>query len=98
MVGGVCGDREAAGDFEMTESRDAIAALIAVLKAVSVTGPDADGLLWVHFEPEGVAIKAVVSVLAESLVGKTVAQWRDDRLAAIMKMAASIAEHDGVSG
>ena len=86
----------------MTENREALSALIAliaVLKAVSVTGPDADGLLWVHFEPHDLTSKGAISVQADSLVGKVVAHWRDARMDAIMKTAASIAEeYDGISG
>mgnify|MGYP001612441778 CR=1 FL=1 len=76
------------------ETKEAISALIAVIKAVTVTGPDGDGLLWVQFEPEGFASKGAVLVVAESVVGKAVAQWRDARLAAIMATAASIAEQE----
>lgn len=80
-----------------TETREAVSALIAVVKAVTVSGPDANGLLWLQFKAG--ANTAALSVQADSLVGKVVAQWRDDRLHAIMQTAASIAEqHDGVAG
>jgi hypothetical protein len=33
--------------------------LFAVLSAVSISGPDADGLLWVSFKPDDDAIGAL---------------------------------------
>src|SRR2546425_12079831 len=50
--------------------------LFAALSAISITGPDSDGLLWVSFKTEDEGIGAL-SIQAESVAGRAVLRWRD---------------------
>ena len=50
--------------------------LFDVLSAISISGPDSDGLLWVSFKPDDEAMGAL-SLHAASVAGRAVIQWRD---------------------
>jgi hypothetical protein len=58
--------------------------LFEVLSAISISGPGADGLLWVSFKPDAEAIGAL-SLHAASVAGRAVMQWRDMQSTALAK-------------
>jgi hypothetical protein len=65
-----------------TSSSDAD--LFEVLSAISISGPDSDGRLWVSFKPDDEAIGAL-SLHAASLAGQAIMQWRDIQSTALAK-------------
>jgi hypothetical protein len=62
------------------------------LSAISISGPDADGLLGVSFKPDEEAIGAL-SLHAASVAGRAVMQWRDMQSAALAKAMLARASH-----
>ena len=58
--------------------------LFAVLSAISISGPDSDGLLWVSFRPDDDAMGAL-SLHAASVAEQAVMQWRDMQSTALAK-------------
>jgi hypothetical protein len=65
-----------------TSSSDAD--LFEVLSAITISGPDSDGLLWVSFKPDDEAIGAL-SLHGASVAGQAVMQWRDMQSTALAK-------------
>jgi hypothetical protein len=63
-----------------------------VLSAISISGPDSDGLLWVSFKPDDEAIGAL-SLHAASVAGRAVMRWRDMQSAALAKEVLARASH-----
>ena len=57
--------------------------LFDALSAITVTGPDAAGLLWVSFKNGGPL--GMLSVQAATIAGQAVARWRDTQSAALAK-------------
>lgn len=57
--------------------------LFDVLSAITIMGPDADGLLWVSFTTEDTI--GAFSLQADSIAGKAVTQSRDLQTAALTK-------------
>ena len=55
--------------------------LFEALSAITITGPDASGLLWISFNTD--VPLATISVPAGSVAGQTVARWRDKQSAAL---------------
>jgi hypothetical protein len=62
--------------------------LFEVLSAISISGPDADGLLWVSFKPDDEAVGAL-SLHAASVAGQAVMRWRDMQSAGLAKAVLS---------
>jgi hypothetical protein len=58
--------------------------LFEVLSAISISGPDFDGLLWVSFKSDDEAMGAL-SLHADSVAGRAVMQWRDMHRTALAK-------------
>ena len=60
--------------------------LFTALSAISITGPDDAGLLWVSFKPDNSheAIGAL-SIGAASIAGRAVISWRNMQAAALAK-------------
>jgi hypothetical protein len=66
--------------------------LFDALSAITVTGPDASGLLWISFNTE--VPLAMLSVPAGSVAGPTMARWRDIQSAALSKAVLARATKD----
>ena len=66
--------------------------LFEALSAITITGPDASGLLWISFNTD-VPLGAL-SVPAGSVAGQTVARWRDMQSAALSKAVLARATKD----
>ena len=66
--------------------------LFEALSAITITGPDASGLLWISFNTD--VPLATISVPAGSVAGQTVARWRDKQSAALSKAVLARATKD----
>jgi hypothetical protein len=65
--------------------------LFEVLSAVTITGPDAQNLLWISFHTDDPL--GMVSVRADVIAGQAVARWRDMQSAALAKALLARASH-----
>jgi hypothetical protein len=59
------------------------AELFAVLSAITITGPDAQNLLWVSFQTDDPL--GMLSVDADTIAGHAVARWREIQSVALAK-------------
>lgn len=57
--------------------------LFDALSSITITGPDANGLLWVSFKTDGPL--GMISVNAGTIAGQAVARWRDTQGAVLAK-------------
>ncbi len=72
------------GKAQMTAPAPDSPELFEDLSAITITGPDAEGLRWVAFKNDGNSIGAL-SVRAESIAGRAVLRWRELQSAALAK-------------
>lgn len=56
--------------------------LVQVLKDIEISGPDDDGVLWIHINAPGLA-QASVAVRGDITAGRVVEHWRDRQVAVL---------------